>query len=392
VNTGVDLHEHDGHYDVEYDPPSLIDNASFDCARAIHYVRHDNKIAIFCDGSYDSDPQVNSTVWVLDETKFGSSTESALVFTETLQGSHHGVAVPVDDGHVLYSLAHENRTNRESNADEYALPETFQVVDYQGGILHEIADATSKDASCSGFHGSTAVDNTFALACDADHGGVVVVDYDENSNAYTSRALMYPTGENFTGLRVGSFDEHVMADHVVGSFSLRGGTNFYLMAFSKTDTAVTTENILTLPDRQCGYYFELGRGEVVMVFMPTGALHAFQFKSGAWKELAQEQVVPGMTACSEATFVPGVAQAFITTTATKTLYAVNMAHVDDGEMTIYTSTLPFTPAGMVVSGLAKQALCDGTETDDHNHGKSGAKAVSSIGALVVLSSLFVLLK
>lgn len=195
-DTGVHTESHGDHDVVEYDAPSVIENAGFECARAIHYVRHDNKIAIFCDGSYTHVPQVNSTVWVVDESKFGASNgESAVVFSEILQGSHHGVAVPVDDNHVLYSLATVDRINRTPQGVDYALPATFQVVDYEGQVLHSIADESSPDMSCSGFHGSAASDNTISLACDADHGGILIVNYEDQvapSSAYTSRALSYP--------------------------------------------------------------------------------------------------------------------------------------------------------------------------------------------------------
>jgi hypothetical protein len=371
LDTGVVTDDHDDQVHVMYQEgfPKIISNAGFTCARAIHYVRHDDKIAIFCDGSYEHDPQVNSTVWVVDETKFGA-TESAVVYSETLQGSHHGVAIPVDDDHLLYSLAHENRTNREENADLYALPGTFQVVDYQGNVLHSIDDTSNKDTHCTGFHGSAANDNTFALACDSDHGGIVIVDYQETTATYASRALSYPADDKFAGHRTGGFDDHPQADFIVGTFATR--EDFHLMAFSKDSSALTSQNVLTLSARQCSFAFELGHGKVVLVLMPDGFLHAFEWNGNEWNELAKAEVVPGMAACSEAMFTPGVGQAFLVTPETKTLYAVDLAHVHDGEMKIYTSTLPFSPSGMVVAGLAKEALC---EEDDHDH----SAAASSYG-------------
>ena len=381
VDTGVSTHSHDGETYVEYEAPSLVSNAAFDCARAIHYVTHDDKIAIFCDGTITVDPQVNSTVWVLDETRFRSTSGSAIVYSETLQGSHHGVAIPVDDGHVLYSLAHPNRINREPDAAAYALPETFQVVDFDGKVLRKIDNTTSIDSSCAGFHGSTAQDNTFALACDASHGGILIVDYDATAGVYTSRALEYPSGEEFATLRTGSFAEHPEADYVVGSFGLRGGTDFYLLAFATEDISLSDANLLPLSANQCAYQFELGAGHVLLVFMPNGFLHAFEF-NGSWTEVAKKEIVPGMTTCAEAAFTPGVSQAFIAKPGNKKLYSVDLSHVDDGEMDVYETTLPFTPSGMVVSGLAKDSLCDGHE--NHNHGV-GSGAVSFLAFSWVFS-------
>lgn len=161
VDTGVSLSA-DGHAEST-GQLALVDNAGFDCARAIHFVRHDDKIAIFCDGIVTNVTQVNSTVWVVDEALFGTPDTSAIVYTTTLDGSHHGVGIPVDDNHVLYSLAQPERIDGNYTR-AYALPHTFEVVDYDGNVLHSIADTTNADTSCAGFHGSWAIHNTFALA------------------------------------------------------------------------------------------------------------------------------------------------------------------------------------------------------------------------------------
>jgi hypothetical protein len=133
---------------IEYGTVMVIPNAKIKYSCAIHYVKHDGKIAIFCNGSYEVEPN-NSTVWVVEESKFGSA-NSTIDFNTTLQGSHHRVAIPVDDNHVLYSLATPDRINRTPNSTQYALHATFQVVDYDGTVLHSIADESSKDMSCSG--------------------------------------------------------------------------------------------------------------------------------------------------------------------------------------------------------------------------------------------------
>jgi len=375
VDTGVKTVDHGDHFDVEYGSPSLISNAAINCARPIHFVSHDEKIAIFCDGDYEGTPQVNSTVWVLDEALFGTNTDSAVIYTESLQGSHHGVAIPVDDNHLLYSLATEERVNRGDNGTDYALPGTFQVVNYQGQVLHSITDTTDQDKSCKGFHGSSAIDNTFALACDDEHGGILIVDYEEPSSAYSSRALLYP--ENFEDHRTGSFIEHPDADVVVGNFA--SSENFYLLAFAETDTVLGEGNLLPLPARQCDFAFELGAGMVVLALLPTGMLHAFEFHDGEWEELATVQVVPDMTDCSDAVFAPGVGQAFVASKSKQTLFAVDLDHVHEGEMEVTSLELPFVATDLLVAGTTDNAICTADHDHDGDHDGDGEKDGSSAG-------------
>eukprot|EP00977_Amphora_coffeiformis_P019392 scaffold7213_cov166-Amphora_coffeaeformis.AAC.8 len=373
---------------ISYTAPSIAENAIIDdCARPIHQVRHDDKIAIFCDGSYNItlNPQVNTTVQVIDERKLGSSTESAIVHSVVLEGTHHGVAIPVDDGHLLHSLALQDRIDRVPGTP--SLPVTFQVVDYEGTVLHELSDVTDPDTHCSGFHGSATLDNTFLLACDDVHGGVVRVVYDAVNGGYTSRAIAYPPSTKYESFRVGSFAYHKNSDQVVGSFTLSGGTEFHLVAISPDTTALEESNILTLPGnvRQCGYQFEVGMGEHLLVFMPNGVLHVFEVDNGTFTAVAQKQIVPNMSACSQAAFVGGIGQAFVATPADNKMYAVDLSHVEHGEMDVYESTLPFTPSGMTVSGFSYDHACK--YDDEHS---SGASVVSLAGGLVVTGLLFFL--
>jgi hypothetical protein len=46
VNTEVTAEDHGDHFDVMYGSPSLVENAAFECRKAIHFIRHDGKIGI----------------------------------------------------------------------------------------------------------------------------------------------------------------------------------------------------------------------------------------------------------------------------------------------------------------------------------------------------------
>lgn len=354
INTGFAKEDHGDHYHLVYGAPTLVTESKFECARPIHFTPYDDKIGIFCDGSYENVPQINTTVWVIDETKLGTGT-NAVVHTQTLLGSHHGVAVPVDDDHILYSLAAPDRINRTPNATLYATPWTFQITDYSGKVLHSISDTSNKNLYCSGYHGSAEKGNTFAMACDGNHGGILLITYLPSSETYSSRALFYPPG--FIGHRSGTLYSHDKSPYAIGNFAL-GAAN-YLMAFEFTDTgAMTNSSLLPLPARQCGFQFEKSDGEYILNFMPTGILQAYTFsKATSWKLVAEVTVVPGMTSCAQAGFVPGHVQAFVMHYSSRTLYAISLEDVKSGVMTVGTTILPFMPLSAVVAGAPDLYSC-----------------------------------
>jgi hypothetical protein len=260
--------------------------------------------------------------------------------------------------------------------------------------LHAINDTSSQDDHCSGFHGSASIGNRFFLACDDIHGGILLVDYDPTTESYTSRAITYPDNdETFSGLRVGSFAYHYLAPAVIGMFSAREGTEYYLLSIAGDATSIGEQNILKLPGntRQCGVMFEVGRGRRLLVLMPDGVLHVFEVNDdGSFMAVMNQSIVPGMTACSEAVFVAGIGQAFVATVGTKILYAVDLSHVDEGEMDVYSTTLPFTPTTLTVSGFSLEAACDGSHSHEHDaDADNGEDAPSpSAAGRTALSAIF----
>ncbi|KAL3925117.1 MAG: hypothetical protein SGILL_000622 [Bacillariaceae sp.] len=385
VDTGVSVEPHDEHAHIEYETPIMIDNAAFDCARAIHFVPHDSKIAIFCDGAITEDALVNTTVWVVDESLFGAD-ESAVIFKTTLPSSHHGVAVPVDDDHVMYSLPSPERLAGNFSRS-FSLPHTFEVVDYEGNVLHSIDDTSDVDRSCSGFHGSWAKENTFALACDDQHGGILVVDYDEGTAVYESRALAYP--ENFPDHRTGGFAEHHMAPLAVGNFAATGQA--HLVRFDPTsDVSITDDNVMTLgEERQCAFKFEESEGQLLMVLMPDGTFNVYEVEP-EWKLLVSEKIVPDMVDCAEVLFAPGYGQAFIMTGYNNKMYAIDLTHVDEGELETSETTLDFQPYSAVVAGAPEEAACKLSELEhDHEGGVvvqgSSAPVKTSVSAGMFLA-------
>eukprot|EP00980_Cylindrotheca_fusiformis_P018239 scaffold5926_cov102-Cylindrotheca_fusiformis.AAC.2 len=373
LTSGLSVDDHGDHVHVNKATPSIISNAGFDCTHPVHVVNHDFKVGIFCDGYYS--PQINTTVWVVDETKMSGS-DSPIVFTETLQGSHHGVCVPVDDDHVMHSVATQDRINHVS---DNSLPDTFVVVDYDNNVVRSLlTDTSDLSTHCKGFHGSTAIENTFALACDSTHGAIVVVEYDNTTSTYESRALSYPR----EGHRTGSFAESHLNSHIVGNFA--GDDNrFHLISFDPEEVDKLGENhILTLDSRQCSFGFERKYGEHLLVWLPSGKLEIY--KVNPWSLVREIQVVEGMGGCGDADMVIGYDQVFFFTFGPTEILALDLSDVEDGgsSITIAKTSLGYTPNSAVVAGLS---ICE------VGHDESGASSIALVTAGLVSAAGWFLL-
>lgn len=376
VHTGVSTDAHGDHFHIIKSPFSFRDNGLITCARPIHYVPTNNKIAIFCDGSFGTsmEEQINSTIWVVDEELLTASVSaSAIVHSSTLQGSHHGVAIPLSNDHVLYSLATDQRVDRTAGAS--SLPNTFSIVDFNGNAMHAIDDETDQNKSCLGFHGSAAVGNAFALGCNSDHGGILVGQYITGaaSTSYLTEALLYPTN-SFEAHRTGSFADHPKSSYIVGNFA--GANSFNLVAFqpSNLESNVISESQLkVLGQSLCSFDFEKSEGEYVLAWLASGTLEVYKLEP-TWSLVAEIPVIDGMTECSQASMVSGYGQAFILEPGTKKINAVSLGHLDhDHDMSIETSTLDFVPFSAVVAGVPEGASCHMEEDHgDHDHSTTSA--------------------
>jgi hypothetical protein len=357
IRVGVTASSHDvAGFGVEKEDPSLVDDFHIKCVRPIHHVAHDEKIAVFCDGSYDDN--VNSTVWVVDERLFGEG-EQPLVFTQELAGSHHGVVVPVDDNHVLVSVALPERIAKVEGSG--ALPDGFTVYDYNSQVLHGLNEVEDPGRSCLGFHGSGVVSNNFVFACDQDHGGLLVVNYEETGAAYTSRALSYP--DNFQDHRTGSLEYSHWSELVVGNFADRVVTlDYKLVAFSPKNQqgALDESQILNLAAAQCSFKFERSDGEdIILVWMPTGNLRVYALDP-MWMLIADIQVIADMTTCDGTQMTAGQGHAYVI----KGESLIDVEIHDLASVEISTSALGFTPSSAVVTGVPAGHVCESPDFPD----------------------------
>jgi hypothetical protein len=371
VHTGLSLVDHGDHLDMVEGEPYLIVNADISCGAAYHPVSHNGIFMIGCDGSMEAEPPINTTVMAFDESNFSADpdAESAVITTFTLDGSHHGVNIPVDDGHILHSIATEDLINRVGNTS--SLPNTFQVVDYEGNLLHELTDLSDPDESCFGFHGLAHFESSYYFACSHDleeHGGMLVVEYDDTTETYSSRHLLYPNA-NLSNHRSGTIVGHQSSSYLIADFADWEAEVYapQLMALEEGSTEITPENVLNLGVRgQCDYGLEQSEGKLVVVMLPSGMVQVYS-PLPTWTLLAEKKVLEPTDECPwPAPFRVGYMSAFLF--SGETLYSLDLSHVeDDGKIDLYSTTLDFFPYHMNVAAVPEGMACAGHSGGEEEH-------------------------
>jgi hypothetical protein len=358
IYAGVEKEIHDDHFHLGFGSPTLYSD-SYACGPVYHATSHDNKLVLFCDGSFTASPQRNTTIAVFDETRLGLS--GAWLANLTLQGSHHGAAMPVDDGHILHSIATQNRIDRVPGAA--STPDTFQVVDYAGNVLHSLTDTTDWDRHCRGFHGSAAVDNSFVLACGVN--GLLAVHYNETSGTYVSNDIRYPTLHGIVRYRTGGFQYHPKRNIVVGNFNQANTTlDYYLIGVPTNATQVWEYNMLNLGTTwsgACPRGFEMADGKHFLIMMPNGSVRVYTVDEDGWDWVAVKEVIPGLTDCTGVIMAPGYHQAFVVHRATQKLYALDLEKVSQGIIDVAVTDLGYNPFSAVVSGVPEGTECKATQ-------------------------------
>jgi hypothetical protein len=352
VDSGSIKEDHGGHFHVEKGPAVELTMDSFTCARPVHYVPHNSRLAIFCDGFYPNPfnvaNQKNTSIYIVDETKFG---KGAVVHNKTIDGSHHGVAIPVDGSHILHSIALPARV---AGTSTQSLPSGFIVTDFAGNIMHSLTNEMDKAMHCSGYHGSSAYNYSFGLACDAIHGGILMVDYAPMTQTYTSRAVMYPP--EYRTYRTGTLVDTEVSPVTIGNFALTGNTSHMLLFDAKSTTTLGQQNMLALDfitGSQCSFQFEKSTNENLFVWLPNGKLRTYNVSGLTWALVNEVTVIPGMTSCTGTMLAAGYnLAAVVQRGVTSKIYVVKMP-----DFTVHETAVPYMPFAAVISGVPEGTGC-----------------------------------
>jgi hypothetical protein len=204
-----------------------------------------------------------------------------------------------------------------------------------------------------GFHGSGVTDGTFAFACDQNHGGLLILNYDSTTVTYVSKSLSYP--EKFASHRTGSLQSHQGSNLIVGNFADRASGSFHLLSFNpKTDAAINEKQLLELTTAQCAFEFELSAGKLLLVWMPTGNLLIYTLEP-EWMLVADVQAIGDMTECTGTVFAAGHGHAYIA----QGNRLVDVDFVDLASIQVITTELEFTANSVTVAGVLEGFECDG---------------------------------
>jgi hypothetical protein len=366
VDTGVAADVHsvlsgEGSSSVTKRNPAMH-SFKIDCVRPIHVVMHKGLYGLFCDGAFDSN--ANSTAHFMYEQQIiNGGGDSALLYSTPLLGQHHGVAVPIDSEHYLISKSTPERVAREEGSS--ALPNGFDVHDSSGALMYSLNKAEDLDSSCPGFHGSGHIGDSFAFGCEqgesgTGHGGVLLVQYDQQTESYASHKAEYP--QLPAGYRVGSLADHSDGTHFVGALAACGSPGpAYLVSIPREHDGILggPSYMLEQDVAQCAFEFELAGG-LHLVWRPDGRLQVYDLLP-RWTLLADIAALPGRDSCAGTTMVPGHGGVFVLVAedgdgGRSASYSIDVT--DLSSVSITREELPFVPLRGVVSGVPEGHSCN----------------------------------
>jgi hypothetical protein len=368
INTGATVEDHGDHsHPTVSGDPTVLSNVYLACGPTWHAAEHGGYIALYCDGSFDKG--VNSTYYILEEASLADDPVDPFLLTASLEGSHHGIAIPVNSNRVLHSLATPERVNRLNTSE--SLPYAFQVVDYDKNLVLRLANLSDPSAHCAAYHGSAAIDNVFFFCCE---DKVLAIELDEASQNFSSRVLTFP--------------DTISSAHRCGSVHARGGTTGsyvvsdyadwdadryapHLLAFPRDATELSDADVLVLGEEgQCQFELEQSQAEHLVVLLPNGTVQAYTYGRPDGWALVGQAVLMGISECSDATLTLGYGQAFVSVSDAKILYSLDLTHLEHGgEIEVSSTTVPYTPSYLAVAAVPKGTAC--IAMDDHRSDVSG---------------------
>ena len=333
IDSGLRLVPHDDHEDLDWVEPALLD-FTLAGTQPVHFVSHDEQIAIFNDG--------DGTATVFTEIMVR---ENGPVQTIDSGRPHHGVAVALDDV-VIISLP--------DPADTAAvLPVGVSVKTLTGEEVATFAD-------CPGLHGEASIGHdAVAFGC---NDGVLMVE--RSGDSWQSRKIANPS-ENPNNARVGTLAYNAATDLLVGNFSREG------LVLIDRAAGIMTPVALPVP----GWAFALSQHDPheILALTIDGFLHAIDGESGA---------VRGSVAVVDAFEVPQQGEhnalrpallaagdmAYVSNPATSEVIEVHLAELAV-ERRLAVAGAPVTLAAVGAMADPHAAAQDDAEaaTDEHDH-------------------------
>lgn len=338
IDSGVSRVAHDDHFHAEFGRPSLL-GVEIDGSRPIHFVVHDDQIAIFNDGA--------GTASIFEESYLFDPSEE--VITVATARPHHGVAVPLHDV-VLISTPNMEDMNS-------ALPIGVDVMDMEGNILQNFPE-------CPGLHGEAAYSHDgVAFGCS---DGVLLIERDGDS--FVSRKVANPTAN--PDLRTGTLYHAHGAEFMLGNY----GRN----AIVRVDpVAGESAVVIDVGQRIWRFQYHGEDASKLVALTMDGNLHIIDIATGDIE--ATVQVVDPFLApasgrsAARPTFVTNGHMVYISEPLPGDIRALDLETLEFSEDVIFVGG---KPANMAVFGMTGESEVYGDhdhhhhDHDDHDHGHS----------------------
>ncbi|MFM7583093.1 MAG: metal ABC transporter solute-binding protein, Zn/Mn family, partial [Caldilinea sp.] len=240
IDSGVRFVPHEDHYDLDLTDPALLD-FMLDGTTPIHFVVHDDVIAIFNDG--------DGTAAIFDESAVRGDGEVIIVDSGR---PHHSVAVPMEDV-VVISLPNPDDP-------EAALPVGVAVRTLDG-------EEVAVFAECPGLHGEASIGHeAIAFGCT---DGVLILE--RGDDLWTTRKIANPA-DNPDSARVGTLYYNEESGLLVGNWSRQG------LALFDLDAGVMTPLVLPVP--MWAFTWSEYDPHHLLALTIDGSLHAIDYATG----------------------------------------------------------------------------------------------------------------
>ncbi|MGV3624704.1 MAG: hypothetical protein ACO1OB_28045 [Archangium sp.] len=254
VNSGVGFQEHDGHFHLGKEAPTLL-SSSISGQAPTHLTLHDGWLSIFNDGdgTVDSLPTSQLAIGMVAPRRHQTGL------------AHHGIALVAQDT-LLASVP--DPVEPPAGGTRLPVGMNARGVDSLGTVAGEFT-------GCPLLHGEAANDTNVLFGCS---DGVLALTW--NGTAWTSKKIANPAGVPAT-TRVGT----LVSSHDLSTFV----GNFGSEAIVIIDPAAGTMTPVTLPT--AAFSFKLFHDEHLLVLTLDGKLHKLDPATGA-SQGEPVQVIP----------------------------------------------------------------------------------------------------
>lgn len=287
LDTGLTYEPHGDHVDLSKGTPRLLDLVVTG-ERPGHVVSGQGQLALFYDGIRPWEGKSTAKAVLISLRSLDQARPAAIEWLSP--GPQHGIAVPLGRQHWLMSVPNPAYVKGDDRSAS-SRPNGFEILRADKGKgtgwtrVGSFNDPTRADASCQLYHGHAAAGGRFVFGCaEGETGGILVLS--QTKGRWGARRLAYPDAR-----RISAIKARDGARYMVANYGLKAPYDA-LLRVDATAPALTTADVLPVPDGQGACQFELaGGGKRVANLTADGQLRIYEM-APSWKEVAAFDAVP----------------------------------------------------------------------------------------------------